>query len=243
MLSSNRVAPARTVDGWADDVLPATRSNLADRVYETIKALLMDGVIQPDSRINVDEVARRLEVSQSPIREALARLEADRLVVKEAFRGYSATPLLTEEQLGQLYDFRLVIEPWAAGQASERMTAENHERLLAELASCPQAPEGEEYVSYRAFAAHDARFHDLLLEIAGNEPARQALAGTHCHLHMHRVFYAGQAGTAALKEHRHIVDAAKDATGAASAMRAHLGASRQRLLNAVERGTHSARRA
>src|SRR6266446_3726174 len=69
--------------------LPARRM-LAGEVYEYIKTQLMDQQIQPGVRINIDKLARQLQISQTPIREALARLEAEGLVTKEPLRGYSS---------------------------------------------------------------------------------------------------------------------------------------------------------
>lgn len=62
--------------------LPA-RPSLSDDVYEAIKALIMNHAIAPGSRLSIDQLARDLAVSPTPIREALARLESDGLAVKE----------------------------------------------------------------------------------------------------------------------------------------------------------------
>src|SRR4051812_5975759 len=76
-----------TVDG-------PVRSVLADRVYELIKVKLMDNVVEPGARLSIDALSREMDVSATPIREALARLESDGLVVKRAHRGYTAAPRL-----------------------------------------------------------------------------------------------------------------------------------------------------
>src|ERR1700688_191150 len=80
------------------------RQILAGEVYEYIKNQLMDQQIQPGGRINIDQLARQLQVSQTPIREALARLEAEGLMTKEPLRGYSSTPLLDPASFQQLYE-------------------------------------------------------------------------------------------------------------------------------------------
>jgi DNA-binding GntR family transcriptional regulator len=89
--------------------------------------------------------------------------------------------------------------------------------------------EGE---AYRDFSAHDARLHDLLLEIAGNETARRAFARTHAHLHLFRVSYGKDLGLHAAVENDAIIEAVgnHDKKGATQAMRRHLGAARDRLL-------------
>ena len=51
------------------------------------------------------------------------------------------------------------------------------------MLSYTDVPDRPAYESYRAMAAHDQRFHDLVLELSGNETARLSFARTHCHLH------------------------------------------------------------
>jgi len=210
------------------------RQVLAEDAYEAVKALIMDHVIEPGTRLNIDALARGLQISQTPIREALARLEADGLVTKTALRGYSATALLSRAELQDLFGLRLLIEPWAASMAAERVDDAAIAALEAEMASLTEVPEGSSYEVYRAIAAHDNRFHDLILAIAGNEMVRQAFERTHCHLHLFRLFYAGGLGGHALQEHRSIVNAVsrRDAAASAAAMKAHLEASSVRLLAA-----------
>jgi DNA-binding GntR family transcriptional regulator len=212
------------------------RQVLADDVYEAVKALVMDHVIAPGARVSIDGLARQLGVSQTPIREALARLESDGLVTKEPLRGYSATPLLTRAEVDDLFQFRLLIEPWVASRAAELATREDHARIAAEIASCPEAPHGDAYEAFKALAAHDNRFHTMLALLAGNQQLRIALERTHCHLHIFRLFSAGGGGTQTLAEHQRIAAAVTrgSATVAAQAMRDHLESARDRLRASFE---------
>ena len=220
-----------TVPG--DDVPALSRRVLADDVFEALTALVMDHVVEPGARLSIDGLAARLGVSPTPVREALARLEALGLASKEPLRGYRATPLLSRAELDDLYEFRLLVEPWAAGRAAAR--GAGAEPLLALLAEMHGAP-AEGYGRYRALAEHDRRFHDTVLRLAGNEHARQAFARTHCHLHIFRLHYVQQIGSTALAEHAVVARAvaAGDAAGAEAAMRTHLVASRDRLRPAAE---------
>src|SRR5256885_2577031 len=133
------------------------RQVLADDVYEPVKALVMDHVIAPGARVSIDGLARQLGVSQTPIREALARLESDGLVTKEPLRGYSATPLLTRSEVDDLFQFRLLVEPWAAARAAETADRDDHGRIAAEIASTPEPPSSDGYEAYKSLAAHDSR--------------------------------------------------------------------------------------
>src|ERR1700710_1115494 len=95
---------------------------LADGTYDAIKAMILDHEISPGEHVGIDELARDLSVSQTPVREALARLESDGLVIKIPLRGYEATDLLSVQQFDELFQFRSLIEPWAASEASRRST-------------------------------------------------------------------------------------------------------------------------
>jgi DNA-binding GntR family transcriptional regulator len=116
------------------------RQMLADDVYEAIKTMLMDHVIQPGARISIDGLAREFQVSSTPVREALARLESEGLADKEPLKGYRATPLLTLEEFDDLYQFRRLLEPWAARRAAELIDATGSLRLEAELSTAVGPP-------------------------------------------------------------------------------------------------------
>jgi DNA-binding GntR family transcriptional regulator len=216
---------------------PRPDGRLVDDVHEAIKARIMDHAIAPGARVSIDGLARDLGVSPTPVREALARLESAQLVVKEPLRGYRTTPLLTPGQLADLYRLRLLIEPWAASSAAERADGDGRSRLAAELATT-DAPEADAYADYRAFSAHDARFHLLLAELAGSDQVRDALQRTHWHLHIYRQYYDRGIGPRALAEHRRVADAvlAGDSAAAADAMRTHLESSHARLNTASGSG-------
>jgi DNA-binding GntR family transcriptional regulator len=204
---------------------------MVDDVYERLKSLVLDHVVEPGARINVDALTRVFAVSQTPIREALARLEAEGLVVKEPLRGFRASPLLSNAEFEELYDFRLLLEPWAAARAAERLAPDAAAALEDELESWTAAPEGSGYLDYRELSAHDARFHGRIVALAENGPLSTAYERMHAHLHLFRLNYERTIGNEAIREHRAIVAAivAADPDAAAGAMRQHLTASRDRL--------------
>lgn len=232
--STARPAPERPLNR-AERVAPRRRV-LADQVYETLTAMVMDHEIAPDTKVGIDDLSRQLDVSPTPVREALARLESDGLVRKESLRGYFTTPLLSAAQLRDLFDFRRHVEPWAASRAAERIDPQSLRDLRAEVRQGAAIPKGSDYESYRFLTEHDARFHDSLFVLAGNEVMREAFLHTHCHLHLFRLYYDGSSlGNRALSEHRRITTAVAsgDPDSAEGAMRAHLDASYQRLAEAT----------
>lgn len=207
------------------------RQVLADGVYEQIRTLIMNDGIAPGNRVNIDEVARELDVSGTPVREALARLESEGLVVRLPLRGYRVTELLTRAEVEDIYGLRLLLEPPSAAKAASVMTDDWAATLEAEMATCTAAPGDDTYEDYKALSAHDARLHALILHIAGNSAVEQAFERTHCHLHFFRLAYNHTSGVAALAEHREVVDALLSGRPAQArkAMTAHLETARDRL--------------
>jgi DNA-binding GntR family transcriptional regulator len=147
---------------------------LSDSVYEAVMELVMDQHIEAGARVNIDLVARQLNVSPTPVREALARLEMDGLVVKEPLRGYSVTPMLDTKNFNDLYDVRRLLEPFAARRAAERRDEKVLRVLDRELAEMRRLvgnsseSDGGTYHHYSAFALQDARFHQAIAGTSGN---------------------------------------------------------------------------
>ncbi|MGC4937405.1 GntR family transcriptional regulator [Kribbella sp. DT2] len=199
------------------------RQMLADDVYEAIKTMLMDHTIRPGGRISIDGLAREFQVSSTPVREALARLESEGLADKEPLKGYRATPLLTLEEFEDLYSFRRLLEPWAARRAAELIDDTGRERLAAELSTAVE-PTSVDYAGYKSLTAHDNRFHTLIAELSGSEQVRLAFERTHCHLHIFRLHYDRDTGPEVLVEHRHLVEAicSGDPGAAEASMTQHL---------------------
>lgn len=209
--------------GTAPERALPRRQVLADEVYEAIKAMLMDHVITPGDRISIDGLARELEVSPTPVRESLARLESEGLAVKLPLKGYRATPLLSLAEFDDLYRFRQLLEPWAAGRAAERRSEADLAELEEELATAVP-PDSADYEGYKLLTAHDARFHAMIARMSGSNQVHRAFERTHCHLHIFRLHFERRIGIDTVAEHEAIVEAIRrgDADAAADAMERHL---------------------
>ncbi|MEY9778292.1 GntR family transcriptional regulator [Arthrobacter sp. MW3 TE3886] len=209
----------------------------ASDVYSALRQSILDGDLAPGTRINIDAVSRRLGVSQTPVREALQHLEGDNLLVYYPGRGYSTTPLLSLPELRSLFEFRLLVEPWAARSAAVDRLSNPSAALRAELDVLER--QVDDTVNVRQdLLAHDARFHDLILASAGNPVVQQAYVQTHCHLHMFRLYPSDLDSQVTLMEHRGIRDAiaAADPIAAEEAMSAHLRSSFHRFARAFGAG-------
>ncbi|MBX9457891.1 MAG: GntR family transcriptional regulator [Rhizobium sp.] len=229
---SSTTPAAETVQGS-----PIQRANsLSGDVYEAIFAQLMSLKIAPGARITVDNLVKEFNVSHTPIREALGRLEGEGLVVKQHLVGFRAAPQITRRRFDELYELRLLLEPHAAGRAAAAL---NEERLarLGDAAGVMARREGKDaHARYSSFARQDAAFHDMILEFAGNELVRQTLTFQHTHFHIFRLMFHSRVTEEALDEHEAILAAfaAADPRAAELAMREHIEHSRDRLLPAFE---------
>ena len=240
--------------------LPA-RSVLSDDIHDEIMELLLTHEIAPGENINIDALAKQLNVSRTPVREALARLESEDLVAKKPLRGYTATALLTADQVDDLFQFRALIEPWSAAQAAERHTQEDADAIKAELARGQEYVELDVELAYAKMSEHDTRFHGLIAQVSGSDYARDAFERTHCHLHLFRLYqnrktaseaaaergdvefdqslfglyYQPATGFLAFQEHSRIAEAilAGDSERASTLMLAHIEDSRGRNLEAA----------
>lgn len=119
------------------DGAPDWPVSLADRAYRAIQDRLVRLDIRPGAPINEEELCLSLGLSRTPVREALKRLEHERLVVAYPRRGTFATEINVTD-LTHISEVREVIEPAAAASAARHATAADHARfraLLAELAA------------------------------------------------------------------------------------------------------------
>lgn len=119
--------------------------SLADRAYQELSDRLVVLQIPPGAPINDERIAAELGVGRTPVREALKRLETDRLVVAYPRRGTFATEVQITD-LGHLTEVRRQLEPLAASGAARRATPRHRAALaglLAELDAAAGADVGE----------------------------------------------------------------------------------------------------
>ena len=209
-----------------------SRQVLADHVYEALLVALMDGRLEAGTPVSIDGMARELDVSPTPVREALARLEATGMVRRMALRGYRVAPLFTPEELADLMDARLVIEPANAFMACKYADQELTRQLQQAIEDLKAAPRGPSFAEFRAYWEADERFHRLIAESADNQfllSAYNALGGQ-----VQRFRFFGGLGVTdadfAIAEHTEILKAfeAGDAELARQKMIDHIEGVKQR---------------
>lgn len=135
----------------------ARRGSKSDIAYERIRANILDGVYAPGSRLVLDRVARDLDVSTLPVREAIRRLEAEGYVQFQQNVGATVTTVDAESYV-QAIETMAVLEGAAIGQAASRLTPEHLGEVRRINAAMEQALE-------RLDGAAFADLHDTLHEV------------------------------------------------------------------------------
>lgn len=123
-------------------VRPAQRESLSTRAYDELRERLRRGQVAPDDRLVDTEIARELEVSRMPVREALLQLVAEGYLVSTA-RGYRV-PTLTRQDVTEIFEVRRLLEPRAAALAARDLLPETAQRLSRALAeACDAVARGD----------------------------------------------------------------------------------------------------
>lgn len=213
-----------------------TKRPIADQMYEVLLQQFMSGARGPGESLNIGALSRELDVSQTPLREALARLEHTGLVEREALRGYRVAPMMTRVEVEQLKEARLLLEPRLAEQAAMRKTDEFLGALQATVDDFHASVDLAD-VETRGFDLYwrsDDRFHMLIAAQAGNRFLELAYAALGGQIQRFRLFskYGRTGAQHAAPEHEAIYRAiaAGDGPAAGAAMRDHVLGATERLL-------------
>jgi len=213
------------------------RQPLADQMYQVLLDQFMDGARGPGEPLNIGALSRELSVSQTPLREALARLEHTGLVRREALRGYRVAPMMSLVEVRQLREARLAIEPSLAAGAAGRTTPEFLADIKAALDEFESSGGHADRVAegFETYWRSDDRFHGLIAAQAGNpflESMYLALAGQIQRFRMFSKLGRTSVNHAA-PEHRRVYEAILrgDAEAAAEAMREHIRGAAARILS------------
>lgn len=150
------------------DVSPIRAESVVTLAYEQLRALILAGDLTPGSRLAQAEMAERLGVSRTPVREALRRLAGEGLVEFHPNRGFRTADLGLEAVLRRL-EVRLLLEPGITALAAERRRDDDLRELEGAIVREAEAPD--------AAGAHDAsrEFHVLLARASGNVELERTL--------------------------------------------------------------------
>lgn len=184
------------------------QATLSERVFETLKEAIVAGELAQGSKITEDGLAKQYGISRGPLREAIRRLEALRLLVRIPHAGMRVVTL-TAEMMQEIYIIREALEGMSARLAATRMTdAEIKElqQLLLKHESNINQSKGKEYFQREG----DLDFHFCIARASNNQWLMQLLSNELYQLLRmcrHRSSKTPERPIKALNEHKQIVEA------------------------------------
>jgi DNA-binding GntR family transcriptional regulator len=221
------------------DILPADTTlglvqehSLTSALKTELTRMIFGGAIRAGERINESTLAAQFKTSRGPLREALQALGEQGLISFTHNRGAFVRQIALDEA-EELYDLRAALDDEVGRKLAGRLTRAQGRTLEALLARM-DGHAGSSKIA--AYYADNLRFHDLLVQYAGNRRLAEIYRRVIKELHLFRLqgLYAGGAAVSNV-EHRAILRAIRsgDADAAGQALRHHIEAARVRMRKAV----------
>ena len=215
-------------------VLQLVQANsLPGLVQAEIEQLILRGELAIGQRINESDLALRFGMSRGPIREALRALEESRLVRSEKNRGVFVREVSVREA-DEIYDVREALDQLIGQRVAERATPEQLRDVQAVVAAMDDATAVQDVKCYHAL---NLKFHDLLVDFAGNARLTETyrLLTKGLLLFRLRGLQDGGGFSVSNTEHKAVVGAiaARDSARAGRLLRRHAAESRARMHKAA----------
>lgn len=193
--------------GGGEGASPARRS-LVDAAYTQLKRDILQNIFPPGFQATEVEMASRLDMSRTPVREALMRLQSEGLIEVVPRRGLTVLPIYPAD-LREIYELLCCLEASAAElMARRRLPADAPELAELDDANERMAAALARHDIY-TWAAMDERFHRLLVEHCGNGRIARVVSNVWDQSHRARLLTAPlrPPPTESFKEHRAVIEA------------------------------------
>ncbi len=177
---------------------------LRDVVFHTLRQAILRGELKPGERLLEIQLANKLGVSRTPIREAIRKLELEGLVLMIPRRG-AVVAEITEKSLRDVLEVRGALEELAVELACDRITEEQIEELKEAADAFEDVLKNEDVT---ALAEADVRFHDIIYFATENQRLIQLLYNLREQMYRYRVEYLKMEEVHAtlLAEHDYIIE-------------------------------------
>ncbi|WDL95678.1 GntR family transcriptional regulator [Alicyclobacillus sp. ALC3] len=145
--------------------------SLAEQVYRYLRHEILTAGFAPGSKLVESQLAKDFQISRSPLREAIRRLEQEGLLVT----AHGVTHLFepTQQDFEDLYELRMALEPLAAGLAVRHMADEDFVQMRTLLERTELYLEADQV---DAFVESNAAFHDMIVQASNNQRLIRAMA-------------------------------------------------------------------
>jgi DNA-binding GntR family transcriptional regulator len=193
-----------------------------DQVYGVLLEQIVKGVLEPGSRLIMDDLSQQLKVSNTPVREALSRLESKGLVTKYPFQGYTVKKF-NATQVRELYEVRLGLECLALQLACHRRTSDQINILSSLQKSGEAALANNDLVAYQEY---NQAIHAAIFAASGNDRLASAMEGIALQVRMmaNQTMKVPGRSSQALSEHHELINLLeqRDVRGANAVMQRHI---------------------
>lgn len=202
--------------------LKIERQTVQTQTANRLRDAILSGYFKPGQRLIEADLCEMMQVSRTSVREALRRLEAEKLITIVPNRGPSVSRI-TWEEAQEIYDVRAMLEGEAAALLAERATAEHKREMSLALAAFVQADEADDAIGR---LTSTSQFYDVMLRGCGNRIVGEMLQGLVARINFLRARSMSQSGRARFSatEMRRILKAIekKDPAGARAAAVEHV---------------------
>lgn len=222
---------AQQLDGLDEYRLP-------QRAYHTVRLAIRNLVLPPGQAILEREISEALEMSRTPVREALVRLETEGMLTLVPRRGFIVAPIEAED-LREIYAIIGTLDGLAIELAAERA----QEDLLVRLDSIIDSQEEAlRSGNLKKWSALDDEFHDRIVRCAGNQRLTGIIDSYADQSYRARLYTIAErpVPTRSIIEHRAILAAmrAKDGKAARMLMESHRSRAQREILEVLQQHEH-----
>jgi len=183
---------------------PLSETLLGARAYRALWEDIVRGRIDFGAQLRPDAIAEQLDISVTPVREALHRMERDGLIVKLPYRGWFVRGF-TEQEVRELYEMRAALESFSVGRACDRITAEELTWLRDHQAVGEAALRAGDMEAYRIY---NRDLHAAITDAARNTYLSSAMGQLTLQSQMLMAKTIRLVGrpSRAIEEHREVID-------------------------------------
>ncbi len=212
--------------------------SLQEQTYQALKTAILSGELAPGQRLVETQLAKKLQVSRTPIREAIGLLQHENLATIDSNNVVRVATISIEDAV-QLYDCRIALEQLSVMAACQNATDSQLKELevMVEQAEKLVNSKPSPLTSFRLLDL-DYRFHRLLVQSSGNPWLRDLLAQVFDKMHLLRIQTTkNNLNVLEIRtEHRRIYEPVqqRNPEAAVQAIKEHLIASKERVIREVQ---------
>ncbi|KUO74339.1 MAG: GntR family transcriptional regulator [Clostridia bacterium BRH_c25] len=207
---------------------------LREVVFESVRGAIISGVLKPGERLMEVQLAEKLGVSRTPIREAIRKLELEGLVIMLPRKGAYVADLSIKD-ITDVLEIRAALEGLASGLAALRMTEVEIEELKLTALHFSQAIEADDFDE---IVQMDIEFHDRIFKATRNEKLLQITNNLREQVQRFRIMYINKSNKSKelAKEHFEIAEAisGRDMDMAAEIAKKHIENAEKYMMKMVE---------